>query len=330
MTRSAWARVFTFGVLGVLCSATALAQPTPDERISAARRTANTHPLCSPLVLDSFYWEIGDASGRLVSGSVVKRNGAPPVDADTVLGVASASKWIYAAFTIERQGDVPAARSFLNLTSGYSNFRTSDCPIEGTVAECVPGERNKKEARSKVFHYDGGHMQRHAIDNGLGPLDKAGLSAEIASVLGDELAATYDQPGVAGGVRTSPARYAGFLRRLMAGAEAPLQLGPLLGSRPVCTLPSATCNAARTTAVPEAWHYSLGHWVEDDPVTTPALNIAYSSPGSFGFYPWITADRTVYGLLARQTPAFTGVDEGYASVKCGRLIRLAWQTGQPQ
>jgi len=109
-----------------------------------------------------------------------------------------------------------------------------------------------------------------------------------------------------------------------------LQLGELLGANAVCTLPATDCRASRLTAIPEAWHYGLGHWVEDDPATTPEINIAYSSPGTFGFYPWIDASRSFYGVLARQTKAFTGVDEGYASVKCGRLLRMAWLTATPQ
>ena len=60
------------------------------------------------------------------------------------------------------------------------------------------------------------------------------------------------------------------------------------------------------------------------------MNYAYSSPGSFGFYPWVDLDRKLYGVLARQTEAFTGNDEGYLSVQCGRLIRLAWKTGVAQ
>ena len=116
----------------------------------------------------------------------------------------------------------------------------------------------------------------------------------------------------------------------MADSGAPLRLGALLGSNPVCTFPSTTCNAAKPAAVSEAWHYSLGHWIEDDVATTPSLNFAFSSPGSFGFYPWIDIDRTLYGIVARQSEAFTGVDEGYASAKCGRVLRLAWKTGVPQ
>lgn len=317
-------------VLGSFLSGSAVAQPTDAQRASAAKRTANTNPLCSARLLNSFYWEVGNKNGPLVSGSVVNRNGTPTVTIDTTMSIASASKWLYGAYAIEKFGDDPSSRPYLNLTSGFSNFRTSDCPTNGTVAECKPGNRSRTEATDQVFHYDGGHMQRHAIDIGLGPLRNDTLAAEIAAVVGSNAPLEYVQPGLAGGVSTSARSYGAFLRRLMAGADTPLQLGSMLGTNPVCTFPSSTCNAARTVAVPEAWHYSLGHWIEDDPTTAPAQNFAYSSPGSFGFYPWIDIDRSVYGIIARQADAFTGVDEGYASVKCGRIVRLAWKTGIPQ
>lgn len=69
----------------------------------------------------------------------------------------------------------------------------------------------------------------------------------------------------------------------------------------------------------ESWHYSIGHWVEDDPVVGDG---AFSSAGSFGFYPWIDADKTTYGVLARSESAGNGID----SVDCGRLVRRAWIT----
>lgn len=313
-----------------LAGASALAEPTDDERTAAVRRTATTNLQCNSRILGPYYWEIGRVDGPVASGRVSPFGQPDTVDADTVMSIASASKWVYVAQAVERFGDVASSRKFLNMTSGYSNFRTSHCPVDGTVAECDPGEVTRNEARKKIFHYDGGHMQKHAVDNGLGPLDASGLTSDVASVLGDDTGLTYIQPGVAGGVQTTPRQYGAFLRRLMPGSAAPLALAELLGSHPVCTLPSDTCVASKLTAIPEAWHYSLGHWIEDDPATTPPENVAFSSPGSFGFYPWIDASRTWYGMLARQTKAFTGNDEGYASVKCGRLLRLAWITGEPQ
>ncbi|MBK7549435.1 MAG: hypothetical protein IPI20_17215 [Rhodoferax sp.] len=68
----------------------------------------------------------------------------------------------------------------------------------------------------------------------------------------------------------------------------------------------------------------MGHWVEDDRLVRRRPPM--SSPGAFGFYPWIDASKTYYGVLARQGAAGTGVD----SVNCGRLIRKAWVTGVAQ
>ena len=79
----------------------------------------------------------------------------------------------------------------------------------------------------------------------------------------------------------------------------------------------------------EAWHYSMGHWIEDDPVVGDG---AFSSPGALGFYPWIDKSKTYYGLIARSTLHVAGTSnfEGYKSAVCGRLIRQAWETGAEQ
>lgn len=74
----------------------------------------------------------------------------------------------------------------------------------------------------------------------------------------------------------------------------------------------------------ESWHYSIGHWVEDDPVVGDG---AFSSPGAFGFYPWIDATKSYYGILARNVSGAGSVGD---SVDCGRLIRKAWTTQTPQ
>ena len=55
---------------------------------------------------------------------------------------------------------------------------------------------------------------------------------------------------------------------------------------------------------------------------------AFSSPGAYGFYPWVDAERSFYGVLAREVPATGGI--GYGSAVCGRAIRKAWLTGVAQ
>ncbi len=79
------------------------------------------------------------------------------------------------------------------------------------------------------------------------------------------------------------------------------------------------------TAVPasESWHYSIGHWVEDDRVVGDG---AFSSAGAFGFYPRIDAGKASYGIVARSS----GAGSGFESASCGRLIRKAWATAVAQ
>lgn len=119
-------------------------------------------------------------------------------------------------------------------------------------------------------------------------------------------------------MRSSPRDYAVVLRKLL-GRQ--LNLADLLGSHAVCTNP-ATCPTALTTPISSSvsWHYSIGHWVEDDPVSGDG---AFSSAGAFGFYPWIDASKRYYGLAARLDSAGSGNE----SALCGALIRKAWLTG---
>jgi hypothetical protein len=316
-------RAVTTGLCAVMLTSAAVAQGLSDaQRARAADKTAKTHPLCSVDLLRSFYWEIGDVNGVRAAGRVGGRVGQ-----DSTFNVGSATKWLYAAHAVERFGAGVDVVPYLNFTSGYSAFDSTQCPDDGTVEQCLPGPQNAAEAAAGIFHYDGGHLQQHAIVFGLGPLRNAGLASEVRSVIGPALDLRFTKPQPAGGANTNARNYAEFLRRLLVDSPQPLALGALLGSHAVCTLPGPDCVASSSLALPEAWHYSLGHWVEDDPVTTPPINRAYSSPGLFGFYPWVDRDRRVYGILSRN-----GLDianEAYRSAQCGRLIRLAWKTGKP-
>ena len=152
-------------------------------------------------------------------------------------------------------------------------------------------------ANDGKFFYNGGHMEAHAVLFGLGALNNAGLAAELKSQLSPDGSLFYTQPQLAGGVYTSSAAYASVLRKMLGGQ---LRMGALLGSHPVCTNPRSCVNAV-SAPIPasESWHYSIGHWVEDDPNVGDG---AFSSAGLFGFYPWIDASRTWYGVLARVRP----------------------------
>lgn len=297
-------------------------QPITDvQRQAAASATAlSASNDCAPI--RPFYWEIGDAQGRRGSGST----DGSTYTASTVMNIASASKWIYAAYVAEAKSGVLSATAdvpYLNFSSGYTEFDL--CLQTQTVAQCqsyagpVIQNGGYNAADAGRFAYSGGHMQKHAVDIGLGAMANAALATEIRAKLGTDIELSYSQPQLAGGVVTSAADYARFLRKLIRNE---LKLRPLLATQKKCASDAACNRTGVTSPAPptEVWNYSLGHWVEDDPVVGDG---AVSSAGAFGFYPWLNQARDTYGILARKDEAGSGFD----SVRCGRLIRQAWETG---
>lgn len=302
--------------------------PTPSlaQRSQAAQSTANSATNACNSV-KPFYWEIGDAAAALASGSTDSASGSPSYTASTAMSVASASKWLYAAYVAEKRAGVLSAADikFLHFQSGYASFSAfGSCGASDTVDSCLGNGNNGDYTASSdgKFHYDGGHMQKHASLDGLGALGSLALATEVRRLLGTDITLNYSQPQPAGGVVTTAADYARFLRKVLAGS---LRMGALLGSNAVCTNP-ATCSQAVATPTPssESWNYSMGHWVDADPVLGDG---SFSSTGAFGFHPWIDASKTTYGVLARRT---TLPGTGFDSAVCGRLLRKAWVTGTAQ
>lgn len=275
-----------------------------------------------------FYWEIGDARLPLARGSVRHPETTSLVSDRTPMLWASASKWIYSAYVVQRSAGqlTHADIQMLTMRSGFANL--SSCRSDQTVDSCL-AYRDNGAYRAELdgrFAYDGGHMQVHASMNGLGAMSGPALASEMRRQLGNDIGLIFTQPQLAGGAAGTPATYARFLRKLLDGR---LVMGSMLGRNAVCASGGPTaggCDSSEVARSPapgdETPHYALGHWVEDDPRIGDG---AFSSPGAFGFYPWVDASRTYYGMVARQTP-----DGGYGSLQCGRLIRQAWSDGQPR
>ncbi|MNS86565.1 hypothetical protein D3C72_1204730 [compost metagenome] len=227
-------------------------------------------------------------------------------------------------------GTISASNArYLTMSSGYSNFGNLSCVPNSilTVQDCYNTGTNANYSAGNLnkFYYNGGHFQKWAMDNGMSSLTEAQLAAEFQAKLAPTMSLSFGSPQLAGGVVTSAGEYAKFLTRILASQ---LRITNLLGTNAVCTLPSA-CATAVASPIPEEWHYSLGHWVEDDPTTGDG---SFSSAGLFGFYPWIDSSKTYYGIVSRyEIPAGGNeIGEGYASMLCGRLIRKAFVTGTAQ
>ncbi|MDE1145319.1 MAG: hypothetical protein PW843_01715 [Azospirillaceae bacterium] len=279
-------------------------------RKSAVTVAINTVAACRDL--GDFYWEIGDGGGPLASGARGTR-----YSANRPLQVASSSKLVFAAYVVERTGGQlsPDQLDALEMRSGYDSFNPLACFGAHTVAACLDRQGNGTlhAGHKGQFSYNGGHDQHLAVTLGLGTLDRYGLAAEVRRVLGPELHLDYAAPRVAGGLKASPAAYGAFLRKVVAGH---LRLRDLLGSHAICTQ-GADCPSVQHPDLPRPWHYSLNHWIEDG----PGDDGAFSAPGMMGFYPWISADRRTYGLIAREVMA----PKAYlASMACGQALRRAW------
>lgn len=352
--------VSIFAVLLVFFGQPSMANESIHFRNNAVKATIANNTQCNDL--DIFYWEIGDKNGKLSSGWGGKKQ---PADANSLqaegigsqsaMPIASASKWLFGAYALQREGYNNISqqfvtidgrkitkKSFLNFTSGYDNERRRLCKNH-SVGDCVSRKGEQFNAESaNHFSYDAGHMQTYAVQ-GLGLADHVDndaksqqplLSTEIMRFIGQYSTLAYQSPNVAGGAAMSPRDYAQFLQKILNNE---LVISQYLGADAVCAWEDSTaktCNAIQTPITgkgkgihwaKEQWHYSYGHWVETDPNVGDG---AFSSPGAFGFYPWINANKTLYGIVARNEPMIKR--PALASVACGRLLRKAWETGQEQ
>lgn len=259
--------------------------------------------------------------------------------------IASASKWIFGSYVLQRnQGALSDEQiSALTMRAGYTNFRYGSCikliaanQNAETVHECFTARHllgggtngDLNTANAGKFYYNGGHFQWLADTTlDLGNMNNDALASTIISLVGMDLSLTYDSPQLAAGIRTSGQDYGKFLRNILSNQ---LLMHDSLGSNAVCANPKTCADQAVSSPIPttETWHYSLAHWVEDDPIMGDG---AFSSPGAFGFYPWIDASKTWYGVLARySTNSVTDDSVAFNSVNCGRKIRKAWLTGIAQ
>jgi hypothetical protein len=190
--------------------------PDTATRIAAATATAQTNAACN--AIQPFYRELGDKTQKQAGGSIAKAGSAVGYDADSVMSIASASKWLYAAYVAERRGGVLTAEDvqYLHFQSGYHNFAAIGCKPGDTIDSCLARDVNGVQTAAAVdrFSYDGGHTQKHASlpapGMGLGGLGGVALSTEMRRLLGADIVFTFSRPQPAGGVRASAKNYAVF------------------------------------------------------------------------------------------------------------------------
>jgi hypothetical protein len=199
---------------------------------------------------------------------------ATPMNSATGIGVASASKFQYAAYVTAIRGGASnfttADIAALNFTDGYTNMGSetagSQCstsatycatpvpnpsPAVNSVNNCLaicginnPSQPNSYQnpATIGVFNYDSGHQENHASANqstlGIANLATNQIYLYYQGAFGQTTSSglgTFTEPLLSGGIYQTPAHYLGFLNAFVNSSTMMSILSPsYIAANAVC------------------------------------------------------------------------------------------------
>lgn len=137
--------------------------------------------------------------------------------------------------------------------------------------------------------------------------DPLGLPPEVTYFTAPRQAVGTDNPLVAGGLRASVDEYRALLRVLFhRGRAGALEIGEPSWFDAMATepYPAATIGSSPVAAVGLPFRYGLTSWLE---CATPATGCAVSSsPGAFGWTPWVDRARGYYAILGMELSQVEG------------------------
>ncbi len=299
--------------------------------------------------IDDLSLIVGDAGGELYR---FEKGSFTVTD---VHAIASASKWITSAtiVTLVDQGVMslsdrpqdylaywtndpadPRSRitleQLLSFTAGFhrsplqagcignETFTIQSCVVE-LYAQGVNAEPGT------TFFYGPVHMQVAAAmaEIATGQVWNEIVFLNVSTPLG--LSATGfigDNPRASGAAFSTAADYSEFLRAQLAGDFLPASFDTLAAERL-----SGVQIVSRPAAIDANnidWYYGLGAWRECDDATWNAAceaEVRVSSPGAFGWYPWIDLQNGYYAVLAMEEPLTLTNDPSSESVLLGTSLR---------
>lgn len=257
------------------------------------------------------------------------------IDEEKPLQIASATKWLAAAtvMTLVDDGtlslddrastwlpfwatdaDDPRSevtlRHLLSFTAGF-RAKSFDPSCAGnnsmTLEECARKLHDEAhvDAPGTTYFYGPAPLQIAGaiVERASGrPFDEI-FRERVADVVGMSDDATFgvdkQNPLIGGGARARASDYEKFLRALLDGTLLPNQQEVMDADHtPVDDIVIAESPVEKYG---QAWHYALGHWRECAAAGwQPACDdeVIVSSPGAWGFYPWIDRARGTYGIMA--------------------------------
>ncbi len=273
---------------------------------------------------------IGDESGNLFSYS---KGASSP---DETYALASASKWLssatimqlveagildladhpqkYIPWWTEDPADPRSQITLAHLLSFTSGFN-----LGAFESSCVSDRKTTLDACAQIlykehfefspgstFYYGPAHLHIAALMAELATgKDYNSIFQEYISIpLGLSSFAGFFTPSVenpraAGGASSTPNDYARFLHALLSGEILSDSFTNMISDH----TPSSLVNieVSPVTRQGYEWHYGFGLWRECLAKTWQPdcdENIFISSPGAFGWYPWIDVENGYYGLIA--------------------------------
>ena len=204
----------------------------------------------------------------------------------------------------------------LSFTSGFNaNPLSGGCTADGktTLQACAREIYQGGIATDPgtAFSYGPDHMHVAAAmaERATGHSFNAIFRENVAIPLGMTEASQYiipsaSNPLVSGGAASTGRDYAIFLQALLDGsliADRRAWLRDRTAGIPFLFRPRGAEESGD-------WHYALGAWLEcDEPRFSPACAHVriYSSPGSFGWTPWIDFRNGYFALIARRGKRFS-------------------------
>lgn len=312
--------------------------PPPPPDFSAVDRAVDAFPVAQMMVL------IGDETG--VRHSYAKGG----FTGDTPVLIGSATKMV-TGFTMWRlvdRGEVrldqhpqdsiafwtsvePGGRGAVTLeqtmafTTGF-NQKPFDptCINDGvsTLAACVQEihDGGTDSAPGTQFSYGPEHMQIGAL------MAATTTGTDFISLMDHELFTPFglsdatrfspqsgDNPRFSGSLQSTANDYGKLLTAFLDGSLTPNRTALIADRTETVFLayrPEATRSGMRD------WHYAFGFWRECDTGWNAACadDPIISSPGAFGFTPWVDVDRGYWGIIAMEELFIEGVGASERSV----------------
>jgi CubicO group peptidase (beta-lactamase class C family) len=202
-------------------------------------------------------------------------------------------------------------QQLLSFTSGFNAEELDDGCITDpatTIAACAREyyERGLGSPPGSAFAYGPAHLQIAAAmaEAATGKPFATLFAEQVAAPAGmspatDYVAPSRSNPRVAAGVHSTADDGARFLQALLDGRlirNVDAYLADRTGGLPALNQPGATLSFGQ-------WRYALSVWRECDesPFSAAcASQRTISSPGAFGWTPWVDFDRGYWGLIAMQ------------------------------